>query len=68
MGCVSVLARSDERAPEPALAMRPGDFQHFRVDFADLIFFAPRQPVTITLPFSFNASPMLPVILVPRCQ
>ena len=48
------------------IAMRPGDFQHFRVDFADLIFFAPRQPVTITLPFSFNASPMLPVILVPR--
>ncbi|SRN44248.1 Uncharacterised protein [Shigella flexneri] len=22
--------------------MRPGDFQHFRVDFADLIFFCPQ--------------------------
>jgi hypothetical protein len=28
------------------------------VHFADLILFAPRQPVTITLPFSFNASPI----------
>ncbi|CSG27330.1 Uncharacterised protein [Shigella sonnei] len=24
------------------IAMRPGDFQHFRVDFADLIFFCPQ--------------------------
>ncbi len=41
------------------IAVRTGDLQHFRVDFTDLIDFrAQDKPVTITLPFSFNASPI----------
>ena len=40
------------------VAVWTGDLQHLRVHFTDLVFFAPGQPVTITLPFSVRASPM----------
>ena len=40
------------------IAVRTGDLQHLRMHFADLILFRAETAGDVTLPFSFNASPI----------